>query len=48
MAAPNAAGALRRSLLIKVIAKPAPNREDVTSVIELTASKWSMRSPRSP
>ena len=39
MAAPNAAGALRRSLLIKVIAKPAPSREDVTSVIELTASK---------
>lgn len=39
MAASNAAGALRRSLLIKVIAKPAPSREDVTSVIELTASK---------
>lgn len=39
MAAPNVAGALRRSLLIKVIAKPTPSREDVTSVIELTASK---------
>ncbi|GAB5559600.1 MAG: hypothetical protein SynsKO_12470 [Synoicihabitans sp.] len=39
MASPNVAGALRRSLLIKVIAKPAPSREDVTSVIELTASK---------
>lgn len=39
MAASNVAGALRRSLLIKVIAKPAPSREDVTSVIELTASK---------
>lgn len=39
MAVSNAAGALRRSLLIKVIAKPAPSREDVTSVIELTASK---------
>ena len=39
MAAPNVAGALRRSLLIKVIAKPAPSREDVTSVVELTASK---------
>ncbi|MDB4385591.1 hypothetical protein N9Z12_06055 [Opitutaceae bacterium] len=26
-------------MLIKVIAKPAPSREDVTSVIELTASK---------
>ena len=39
MAAPNVAGALRRSLLIKVISKPAPSREDVASVIELTASK---------
>jgi len=39
MAAPNVAGALRRSLLIKVISKPAPSREDVTSVIELTATK---------
>ncbi|WP_221029178.1 ATPase, T2SS/T4P/T4SS family [Actomonas aquatica] len=39
MAAPNVAGALRRSLLIKVIAKPAPSREDVTSVIELTSTK---------
>ncbi len=32
-------GKLRRSLLIKVISKPAPSREDVSSVIELTASK---------
>ncbi len=39
MAASNVAGALRRSLLIKVISKPAPSREDVASVIELTASK---------
>jgi type II secretory ATPase GspE/PulE/Tfp pilus assembly ATPase PilB-like protein len=39
MAGPNIAGALRRSLLIKVISKPAPSREDVASVIELTASK---------
>jgi type II secretory ATPase GspE/PulE/Tfp pilus assembly ATPase PilB-like protein len=39
MAAPNVAGALRRSLLIKVISKPTPSREDVTSVIELTSSK---------
>lgn len=39
MAAPNIAGALRRSLLIKVISKPAPSREDLASVIELTASK---------
>ena len=39
MATPNIAGTLRRSLLIKVISKPAPSREDVASVIELTASK---------
>ncbi len=32
-------GTLRRSLLIKVISKPAPSKEDVNSVIELTASK---------
>ena len=39
MASPNLAGTLRRSLLIKVISKPAPTREDVASVIELTAAK---------
>ncbi len=39
MATPNLASTLRRSLLIKVISKPAPSREDVSSVIELTASK---------
>ena len=39
MATPNLASALRRSLLIKVISKPAPSREDLTSVIELTAYK---------
>lgn len=39
MATPNIAGTLRRSLLIKIISKPAPSREDVSSVIELTASK---------
>jgi type II secretory ATPase GspE/PulE/Tfp pilus assembly ATPase PilB-like protein len=39
MASSNLAGTLRRSLLIKVISKPAPSREDVASVIELTASK---------
>jgi type IV pilus assembly protein PilB len=39
MATPNISGTLRRSLLIKVISKPAPSREDVSSVIELTASK---------
>ncbi|HVZ64885.1 MAG TPA: ATPase, T2SS/T4P/T4SS family [Lacunisphaera sp.] len=37
--ASNLTGTLRRSLLIKVISKPAPSREDVNSVIELTASK---------
>jgi type IV pilus assembly protein PilB len=30
---------LRRSLLIKVISKPAPSREDLQSVVELSASK---------
>ena len=39
MASNNIAGTLRRSLLIKVISKPAPSREDVASVIELTAAK---------
>lgn len=39
MASPNIANAIRRSLLIKVISKPAPSREDLDSVIELTASK---------
>ncbi len=35
----NLTGTLRRSLLIKVISKPAPSKEDVNTVIELTASK---------
>jgi type IV pilus assembly protein PilB len=39
MEAPAIATALRRSLLIKIISKPAPSKEDVASVIELTASK---------
>ncbi|HYP18320.1 MAG TPA: GAF domain-containing protein, partial [Opitutus sp.] len=39
MATPTIASTLRRSLLIKVISKPAPSREDVSSVIELTSSK---------
>lgn len=39
MASSHLASTLRRSLLIKVISKPAPSREDVASVIELTASK---------
>jgi len=32
-------GSLRRMLLLKVISKPSPSKEDVQSVIELTASK---------
>jgi len=39
MPAPSVANTLRRSLLIKVISKPAPSREDVSSVIELTSTK---------
>ncbi len=39
MASANIANTLRRSLLIKLISKPAPSREDVNSVIELTATK---------
>lgn len=35
----NIPGALRRTLLLKVISKPQPTREDVNSVIELTCSK---------
>src|SRR4051812_1187506 len=39
MLTPTIAGTLRRSLLIKVISKHAPSKEDVSSIIELTASK---------
>jgi hypothetical protein len=39
MISSNLVGSLRRSLLIKVISKPTPSRADVTSVIELAASK---------
>lgn len=39
MATPALVSTLRRSLLIKVISKPQPSREDVAHVIELTASK---------
>jgi hypothetical protein len=39
MAMPTLVNTLRRSLLIKVISKPQPSREDVAHVIELTASK---------
>ncbi len=39
MATPAIVNTLRRSLLIKVISKPQPSREDMAHVIELTASK---------
>ena len=39
MASSNLASTLRRSLLIKVISRPGPTKEDVDSVIELTAAK---------
>ncbi len=39
MALASLSNTLRRSLLIKVISKPAPSREDMASVVELTASK---------
>jgi hypothetical protein len=39
MPAPTLSGQLRRSLLLKILSKPAPSREDLSSVIELTASK---------
>ena len=39
MATASIANTLRRSLLIKIISKPTPSRDDVASVIELTASK---------
>ena len=39
MTTASSANTLRRSLLIKLISKPAPSREDMASVIELTASK---------
>ena len=39
MLSSNVIGTLRRSLLIKVIARPTPSRADVASVIELAASK---------
>jgi type IV pilus assembly protein PilB len=39
MATPALVNTLRRSLLIKVISKPQPSREDVAHVIELTAAK---------
>ena len=44
MAAPSIATALRRSLLIKIISKPAPSKEDVASVIEeVKSSEFSER-----
>ncbi|HTT56096.1 MAG TPA: ATPase, T2SS/T4P/T4SS family [Opitutaceae bacterium] len=39
MPAPTLSGQLRRSLLLKILSKPAPSREDLASVIELTATK---------
>src|SRR5688572_102071 len=39
MSTTSIAGTLRRSLLIKVISKHAPSKEDVSAVIELTAAK---------
>jgi type IV pilus assembly protein PilB len=39
MSAPTLSGQLRRSLLLKILSKPAPSREDLSSVIELTATK---------
>ena len=39
MSAPTLSGQLRRSLLLKILSKPAPSREDLSSVIELTAAK---------
>jgi hypothetical protein len=39
MASSNIANTLRRSLLIKVMSKLTPSKEDAASVIELTAAK---------
>ncbi len=36
---PGLSGTLRRTLLLKVISKPQPSKEDVSFVIELTSSK---------
>ena len=36
---PGISGALRRTLLLKIISKPQPSRDDVSSVVELTSSK---------
>ena len=39
MIAPSMSGDLRRSLLRKILSNPAPNRDDLNSVVELTATK---------
>src|SRR4051812_32140992 len=39
MLSSNIVGRLRRALLIKVISRQCPSRADISSVIELTASK---------
>src|SRR5208282_3528909 len=36
---PGISSVLRKQLLLRVLSKPQPTREDVTSVIELTAAK---------
>src|SRR5580692_6487442 len=36
---PGISGVLRKTLLLKVLSKPQPTREDVQSVVELTAAK---------
>ena len=39
MPTPSLFGQLRRSLLLKILSKPAPSRADLDSVVELTATK---------
>jgi type IV pilus assembly protein PilB len=39
MPSPSLSGQLRRSLLLRILSKPTPSREDLASVIELTATK---------
>ena len=39
MSSSSLSGQLRRSLLLRILSKPTPSREDLNSVIELTATK---------
>jgi type IV pilus assembly protein PilB len=39
MPVPTLSGQLRRSLLLRILSKPTPSREDLSSVIELTVTK---------